>query len=47
MKFIKSFAILIILLAISCGEAPKDKANMPDESSMIEGFWKRTGQTGL
>ena len=43
MKFIKSFAILIILLAISCGEAPKDKANMPDESSMIEGFWKRTG----
>lgn len=43
MKFIKTFATLIILLAISCGEAPKDKANMPDESSMIEGFWKRTG----
>ena len=34
---------LIILLAISCGEAPKDKTNTPDESSMIEGFWKRTG----
>ena len=43
MKFIKTFATLIILLAISCGEAPKDKTNTPDESSMIEGFWKRTG----
>ena len=43
MKFIKTFATLIILLAISCGEAPKDKANTTDESSMIEGFWKRTG----
>lgn len=43
MKFIKSFAILIILLAISCSEAPKDKASTTDESSMIEGFWKRTG----
>ena len=43
MKFIKTFATLIILLAISCGDAPKDKTNTPDESSMIEGFWKRTG----
>ena len=43
MKFIKTIAILIILLAISCGEAPKDKTNTPDESAMIEGFWKRTG----
>ena len=41
MKFIKTFASVIILL-VSCGEAPKDKANTkPDESSMIEGFWKR------
>ena len=43
MKLTKSLSSLIILLAISCGEAPKDKANTPDESSMIEGFWKRTG----
>ena len=40
MKFIKTLSSLIILLTISCGEAPKDKTNTPDESSMIEGFGK-------
>ena len=27
----------------SCGETTKNKAIAKDESSMIEGFWKRTG----
>ena len=37
MKFIKTFATLFILLAISCSEAPKDQ-QIADETSMIEGF---------
>ena len=43
MKFIKILGLLSILLVVSCGEAPKDKLNTTDESSLIEGFWKRTG----
>ena len=43
MKFIKILSSLFILLVMSCGEAPKDKLNTIDESSLIEGFWKRTG----
>ena len=43
MKFIKIFFTSIILMVSSCVESTKEKANPKDESSMIEGFWRRTG----
>ncbi len=41
MHYIRNFTIVLILLLVSCGEAPKE--NTSETKLPIEGFWERKG----
>jgi len=43
MKFTSYLSLIVIVATTSCGETTKNKAITKDDSSTIEGFWKRTG----
>ena len=43
MKFTRNLLFLLIVVIISCGETPKETEKESSKSSMIDGFWKRTG----
>ena len=43
MKLSNYLFLFGIVAFLSCGETAKNEAIAKDESSIIEGFWKRTG----